>query len=135
MTPQFHIKIENGQIAWKSPSHRAQFFNYISRFEGKECILTCDVPKNVRSLTQNAYMWVYLSAIEAETGTPAPELHEWFKRKFLPPRLISFHGQEMKIPGSTTNLSKTEMGEYLDKISALTEIPLPDPVSAGYHPS
>ena len=33
---------------------------------------------------------------------------------------------------STTDLSKIEMGEYMDRISALTEIPIPDPELAGY---
>jgi hypothetical protein len=42
------------------------------------------------------------------------------------------NGEEIKIPSSTTTLSKIDFGEYLDKIAAETGIPLPDPEAAGY---
>jgi hypothetical protein len=72
--------------------------------------------------------------IERDTGQNANDVHEWAKRRFLPPRLLKVNGQEFKIPGSTADLDKVAFTEYLDKISAETGIPLPDPIAAGYLP-
>jgi hypothetical protein len=35
-------------------------------------------------------------------------------------------GKDIKVPQSTTNLKKYEFGDYMDKISALTSVPIPD---------
>ncbi len=111
-------------------------FNEISRARflennsGKQIVI--EVPKIVRSRTQNNYLWVYYGVIEQETGNNADDIHEWAKRKFLPPRFITVNGEELRIPGTTTGLTKTEFGEFLEKICAATEIPLPDPTLAGY---
>jgi hypothetical protein len=85
-----------------------------------------------RSDSQNSYYWLYLTIIERDTGQNADDVHEWAKRKFLPPRFIKVNGEEMRIPGSTTGLGKSDFTDYLDKIAAETGIPLPDPEAAGY---
>lgn len=85
-----------------------------------------------RTLNQNRYYWLYLGVIERETGNSARDLHEYFKRTHLKPRFIQVMGKEMRIPSSTSELSKLEMSEYLDKICAETNIPLPDPTMAGF---
>jgi hypothetical protein len=90
--------------------------------------------KPTRTLSQNAYYWVYLDVIATETGDNADDLHEYFKRKLLPPVFKTIRGEEVKLPASTTELSKVEFGEYLDKICALTNVPLPDAELAGYLP-
>ncbi len=72
-----------------------------------------------------------MSARQA-TGENADDLHQYFKRKLLPPVFKKIRGEEIKLPASTTDLDKIAFGEYLDKIAALTEIPLPDPEAAGY---
>jgi hypothetical protein len=69
-----------------------------------------------------------------ETGDNADDLHEFFKRKLLPPVFKTIRGEEIKLPASTTDLSKSDFAEYLDRICALTNVPLPDPVAAGYLP-
>jgi len=97
--------------------------------------LIIEEEKPVRSLSQNSYYWVYLGVIADETGDNAEDLHEFFKRKLLPPVFKTIQGEEIKLPRSTTDLSKGEFTEYLDKICALTNIPLPDPKAAGYIPN
>lgn len=89
-----------------------------------------DIPK--RSGQQNRYLWSYYGLISQETGHTEREIHEWAKRMFLPPRYVKIMGKEMKLPASTTLLSKSEMSEYLDRISAATNVPLPNPEDKGY---
>jgi hypothetical protein len=60
-------------------------------------------------------------------------LHEFFKRKLPPPRFVTIRGEEMQLPGSTTDLSKGEMVNFMDRICALTNIPIPDPAAAGFY--
>jgi hypothetical protein len=90
-----------------------------------------------RSLSQNAYYHVYLDVISRETGNSANDLHELFKMKLLPKRIVNIKGKknthEFERIGSTTELNKTEFGEFLDKIVEMTEIPLPDREEAGYY--
>ena len=125
----FSFKADNGGLGF-APITKERFKEYLLSHEGD----TFDIipRKKKRSLTQNNYYWFYLEVVERETGNVAVELHEYFKRTLLPPKFITVMGKELKIPASTTELSKLDFGEYLDKICAETNVPLPDPEAAGY---
>lgn len=98
------------------------------------------VPK--RTLAQNNYLWLYLEVIERETGNDTASMHEYVK-KYLTPKVerkvkilenekwVTHKGMVGK---GTSELSKIEMGDVLDKLCSLTEVPLPDPIEAGYLP-
>jgi hypothetical protein len=107
-----------------------RFQLWAGEHEGARVTVEFEKPK--RSLTQNAYYWLYLGVIADETGDNADDLHEFLKRKLLPPRFVKVRGEEIKLPSSTTDLDKSAFGQYLDKICALTNVPLPDPQEAGY---
>ena len=127
---QFRAVIENGKPRIDTPE---SYNRYLSGFnEGEKIVIDIEKKKNKRSLSQNAYYWIYLGVIENETGNTADDLHEYFKRKFLRPQEKTILGVEMKLPASTTNLSKHDFSEYLDHIAAITGVPIPDPVLAGY---
>lgn len=127
---QFRAHIEKGRLAIDTPESYKRYLSGLN--DGEKMTVTIEKKKNTRSLSQNAYLWVYYQVIENETGTNVNDVHEWAKRMFLPPRFITVMNKEMKIPASTTNLSKHEFSEYLDKIAAATNIPIPDPELAGY---
>lgn len=91
-----------------------------------------DKRKTKRSRSQNSYYWMYLGVIAQETGDEADDLHEFLKRKLLPPVFKMIRGEEVRLPASTTDLSKADFSDYMDKIAALTGVPIPDPVAAGY---
>lgn len=118
----------NGKLEFSAFAHEAIFNQWLS--ENKKLLIRKVKP--TRSSQQNRYYWLYLGIIEKETGNPADDLHEFFKRKFLPPRFIRFRKEEMKIPGTTTGLSKADFSDYMDKICALTGVPLPNPEEAGF---
>lgn len=127
---QFRAHIEKGKLAIETPDKYKRYLEGLN--EGTKMVVDIEKQKNRRSLSQNSYLWLYYGVIESETGHTANDIHEWAKRMFLPPKFITVMGKEMKIPSSTTDLSKHDFGEFLDKICAETGVPLPDPESAGF---
>ena len=75
---KLHLKIETDGTLTISPHHRV----YLSKFVGKDFV--GEVEKSKRSLSQNAYYWVYLEVIAKETGNMSDDLHYFFKSKLLP---------------------------------------------------
>ena len=93
--------------------------------DGKDVRITIDRDIDTRSTQQNRFYWLYLGLIENDTGNNADDLHEYFKRKFLPPRFVKIMGNEIKLPASTTRLDKIQFTDYLEKICSESEIPIP----------
>jgi hypothetical protein len=121
----FRAFISNGHIVLP-----ASLIKWAREHEGERVVIHEDKP--TRSQSQNAYYWAYLEIIARETGDNVDDLHEFFKRKLLPPVFKTIRGEEIRLPGSTRDLEKSAFSEYLDKIAALTGVPLPDPEAAGY---
>ena len=126
----FIFTAKQGKQDFGSDFNEARFREELKKNEGKRYRI--DKVENKRTLTQNSFYWFYLGIIERETGNTANDLHEYFKRIFLPPKYIKVLGKEIKIPSSTTDLKKLEFGEYMEKICAETNVPIPDPKEAGY---
>ena len=124
------LTVENGHLDAGSELNRSRLKEELLENEGKRYKL--EKIKTQRSLNQNSYYWLYLGIIERETGNDSNSLHEYFKIKFLPPKFIKLKGKEHKVPRSTTELNKVEFGEYLEKICAECNVPLPNPEEAGY---
>lgn len=77
------------------------------------------VIKKKRSKKQNNYYWSVLQLIADELGYMEPnKLHEVFKFKFLKEDYVNEEtGEVFTYIESTTNLSRKEMNEYIEKIS------------------
>lgn len=130
----FIVKIdEKGGINFGSEYNLARFRDFCKERKGKTLKITEQI--NTRTIGQNNLYWLFLGLIEYETGNNASEMHEYFKRKFLPPKFIKIKigetEKEIKIPSSTTDLNKIDFSDYLDKISAETGVPIPD--TQAYH--
>lgn len=99
----------------------------------KPWAITIEPYKKRRSLSQNALMWKWLEEVVAHvhetTGQDKEDIHEFFKRQFLTPKVNEVFGVVVKT-WSTKELKTAEMSTYLDKIYAwvTTELGLLLPV-------
>jgi acylphosphatase len=128
----FLARITNGRLDFASELSLARFREWCKQNEG--AALRIEQVKPIRTRSQNNFYWVYLGVISQETGHTVQELHQWAKKKFLPPKLVKVFGVETEMLPSTTELSKLEFGEFLERICAETGVALPDPQAAGYLP-
>ena len=84
-----------------------------------------------RSIPQNDLMWMWLTCIERETGTPKEDVYMYYCKRFLC-KVIEIGGHQEKIYNTTSKLTKDEMTEFLNKMQtdAATELgitlPLPE---------
>ena len=75
-----------------------------------------------RTLSQNALHWKRLDIIRMHiadsTGQvfSAEELHDFFKRKFLPVRLVEIDGDVEKVTQTTTDKDTKQMTEFMGAI-------------------
>jgi hypothetical protein len=131
----FLATIKNKELDFGSPFNLARWHEFCKKYEGET--VRIDKPEKKRTLSQNNFYWFYLGVIAKETGNEPEDLHIFFRQKLLPRRFIKIKGKkgsyEIEDYKSTTKLTKLEMGEYLEKICAITEVPLPNPVDAGYY--
>ena len=70
-----------------------------------------------RSIAQNDLMWMWLTCIENETGTPKDEVYMYYCKKFLM-RTVTM-GQKMeRIYLTTSKLNTEQMSDFLNKLQA-----------------
>lgn len=83
-----------------------------------------------RSIPQNDLMWMWLTCIERETGTPKEDVYMYYCKKFLM-KTIQIGDKLEHIYNTSSKLNQEQMSEFLTKIQvdALTElgITLPKP--------
>jgi len=110
---------------------REMTISYIKRLDLKKLFIVEVLQKlTKRTISQNSLYWLWLTAIEFETGNDRNNLHEYFKEKYLIPEDVIVFGEKRE-SRSTKNLNTTQFKYYLDHIQvfASTElaIKLPDP--------
>ena len=115
-------------MTWNSVYNHERFRQCLKENEGKDFRIEHLI--STRSMSQNALYHLFLDVICKETGNDHNNLHEYLKRELLPPKFIKViidkKEIERKIPASTTELKKGEFCDYMDKISALVNIQIPD---------
>ena len=70
-----------------------------------------------RSIPQNDLMWMWLTCIEHETGTPKDEVYMYYCKKFLM-RTIKIGDRQERIYMTSSKLNSEQMTEFLNKIQA-----------------
>lgn len=70
-----------------------------------------------RSIPQNDLMWMWLTCIEHETGTPKDEVYMYYCKKFLM-RTIKIGERQERIYMTSSKLNSEQMTEFLNRIQA-----------------
>jgi hypothetical protein len=100
------------------PDNQRAWLDYLLSVDGKKLVVEIERETGVRSDSQNRTYWMRLELIANHTGHSAEELHQLFKRLYLPPKFKKILGRDLKLPSSTTGLNKSEFSEYMMKIEA-----------------
>lgn len=122
IVPVIHGEIKNCLFV---PYDTDKYRNRLLELNDKKVRLIFEDDKPKRRSSQNRLYWAYLNLIEKETGNYADDLHEIFKRKFLPPREVTVFDKVYRLPASTTELNTKTFSEYLEKICVETGIQIP----------
>ena len=100
--------------------------------EKKKCPY-CGRGGKPRSLKENSYLWgIVYSEIASETGHSSEDIHTAMKDMFLPKVFVTIGDNEYEVRKSTTDLTTSEMEDYLMRIRAFAAqelnlgIPLPN---------
>jgi len=134
MSKVFLAKSTGTSLDVGSEFNQARFREFLK--ENKDKWIRIELPQPKRSNQQNRYFWMVLELIERETGNSTTDMHEYVKRHLTPKvektiRLLQKDGTWKEHTGmagkGTSELSKIEFGEMMDKLSALTGVALPDP--------
>lgn len=113
-------KITDGKMT--RPAY-LQIKEFIAKNEGKHIEINLKKARSKRSDQQNKYMWgvviPYLQDGFKNIGyqLSKDEVHQFIKSKFNLIEIVNEKtGEAVAVPLSTTELTKTEFGEYLEKI-------------------
>lgn len=93
-------------------------------------VLTIKRMSTKRSIAQNDLMWMWLSCIERETGTPKDDIYMYFCKKYLW-KVVTIGENSERIYVTSSKLNTKQMKTFLDHIQqdALNDwgIRLPNP--------
>jgi len=100
-----------------SRAHAAKAIAELSDKKRWKVEVKLDRPRRTKS--QNALMWMWIDeavqALHNETGQDKDDIHEYFKRKFCPIRMITVGDEQIAIK-STKKLSIEQMRIYMNAI-------------------
>jgi hypothetical protein len=99
------------------PIELERVISYLSKIDLlKQWSVSVSLIKSKRSIDQNSLYWLWLAAIESETGNSKEDLHEYFKDKYLGYKVNNVFDSEVKTRISTTKINTKEFTDYLEKI-------------------
>lgn len=136
----YNAKVEGGRLKL---TNKAGFINDMAVFEGKDLVLTVERKRKKRSLQQGRYYWGCVVPIirqglidagwERDKIGSSEQVHELLKYLFCK-KIEVFNedtGEVLELPATTTQLSTTEMMEYLEDIkkwaAEFLGVYIPDP--------
>ena len=129
----FLAESNNGTLSLVTETNRFRFQQDLKDHPNAKYRIERLVKK--RSLQQNRFFWLYLELIERETGNTTDAMHDYVKKYLTPKKEVSIKilkgDKWVRMRGvtgkGTSELTKLEMGDVLDKLSADTGVTIPDP--------
>lgn len=103
--------------------NRKRLEEWSSQYPGKQVLIKIERRGVKRSTQQNRYLWgivyeeVRLGFLNIGYEMTADEVHFFLKEKFNPVTVENKDGVVIEMPGSTTQMTKTQFSEYIEKIA------------------
>jgi hypothetical protein len=109
------VPVQSGKCQF-TEQHLAAIRTYLEQLATVS--VTFSKPKSTRSLKQNAYLWVCYGYIAEHTGNTTEDIHIAFRDMLLPRKFIKIGAKELEVAKTTTDLTPTEFGRYVDQVIA-----------------
>lgn len=122
----FIVTADNGGIKFQSDHQHLLWKDALKKLDGKQVRIELTTKQLTRTQQQNKFYWLYLQVIAEETGNDIETLHCWAKGKFLTESICEVFGDKVRRVKSTTELSKNDFAEFMEKISGETGVPIPN---------
>lgn len=103
--------------------NRKRLEEWASQYPGKQVLIKIERRGVKRSTQQNRYLWgivyeeVRLGFLNIGYEMTAEEVHYFLKERFNSVTVENKEGVIIEMPGSTTQLTKTQFSEYIEKIA------------------
>lgn len=114
-----HIS-ESGEVVIQNKRLLREWAN---KFKGKNIKIRIERSGSRRSHPQNNYYWacvveeIRLGLLQLGHQMSKEETHEFLKGRFNAVQIANDHGEAIEVPGSTTTMTKTQFGEYIERIA------------------
>jgi hypothetical protein len=111
---------ETGEVVIQN---RRLLREWANKFKGKNIKIRIERAGARRSHPQNNFYFgvvveeVRLALLRLGHQMTKEETHAFLKMKFNMVSIANSHGEELQVPGTTTTMTKTEFGEYIDGIA------------------
>lgn len=116
-----------GEVAWTGDLNAV-----ISTLRNGDYVVSIERKTTRRTLSQNALLWMWLSCIEDETGTPRNDIYNYYCTLYLT-EPVEIMGRTEMVTSSSSRLDTARMAQFLDRIQAHAALELgiilPDPES------
>ena len=112
MARQIILSKRDGQVRWEGD------LDYLlSTLRNGQYVVTVKRLAEKRSIAQNDLMWMWLTCVERETGTPKEDAYLYFCEKFLS-KFVTLGEKTTRTHLTSSNLNTEQMSEFLEKIQA-----------------
>lgn len=115
------------ELIIKSEAHKGDVKAAIDKLDltvGKTYRIKITTKRTIRTVSQNALYWLWLTCIEQETGNEKDYLHEFFKQKYLGREIVMVFNTEVYPLKSTTGLNTKQFTNYLERIKVFASVEL-----------
>lgn len=110
MAKQIILTKKDGRLAFDQEP--AAVFDLLAN---GQYVLTIKRMSTKRSIAQNDLMWMWLSCIERETGTPKDDIYMYFCKKYLW-KVVTIGEHSERIYVTSSKLNTEQMKTFLDHI-------------------
>lgn len=107
-----HATVKNCELIFSS-----KIGSLLRPLEGKELVVTIKTRRKTRTDKQNRYYWAgIIRRIAEATGNNDHDIHEFCKRKFLPPKVLVIENKQFLVVASTPDCNTVEFWDYCENI-------------------